>query len=52
MKRKLSLLERDTAAYFANLNEEEARDEQELERALAGSIAGCDFDRADDDGAE
>jgi hypothetical protein len=35
----------DTAAYFANLTDEEAAEEQRLEAALSQSAAGIDFDR-------
>ena len=41
-----SQLERDTAAYFENLSEEEQREEQELERAL------CNTPRPDVDASE
>jgi hypothetical protein len=34
MKKKLSQLERDTAAWYENLSEEELRDERELEKAI------------------
>ena len=34
----------DTAAYFANLTDEEAAEEQRLESALSQSAAGVDFD--------
>lgn len=34
MKKEPSQLERDTAAYFENMTEEEAREERELEAAL------------------
>jgi hypothetical protein len=44
MKTKLSQLERDTAAYFENMSEEEAREERELEAALAASALGIDID--------
>jgi Arc/MetJ-type ribon-helix-helix transcriptional regulator len=37
-------LARDTAAYFANLTEEEAAEEQRLEAALSQSAVGIDFD--------
>ena len=37
MKKKLSPLERDTAAYFENMSEEEAREDRELEAALYAS---------------
>ncbi len=40
----LSQLERDTAAYFEYMSEEEAREERELEAALANSAQGIDFD--------
>jgi Arc/MetJ-type ribon-helix-helix transcriptional regulator len=38
-------LERDTAAYFANLTEEEDAEERALESALSQSVTGIDFDR-------
>jgi len=37
MKTKPSQLERDTAAYFENMSEEEAREDRELEAALCNS---------------
>jgi Arc/MetJ-type ribon-helix-helix transcriptional regulator len=37
-------LENDTAAYFANLTEEEAAEERALETALYQSAAGIDVD--------
>lgn len=37
-------LENDTAAYFANLTEEEAAEEQALEAALCQTAAGIDVD--------
>ena len=37
-------LENDTAAYFANLTEEEAAEERALETALSQSAAGIDDD--------
>jgi Arc/MetJ-type ribon-helix-helix transcriptional regulator len=37
-------LENDTAAYFANLTEEEAVEERALETALSQSAAGIDVD--------
>ncbi len=42
-KEKPSQLERDTAAYFENMTEEEAREEQELEAAMATGAEGIDF---------
>jgi hypothetical protein len=38
-------LANDTAAYFANLTDEEAADEQRLESALSQSAGGVDFDQ-------
>lgn len=38
-------LERDTAAYFANLTDEEDAEEKALESALSQGAAGIDFDR-------
>ena len=38
-------LERDTAAYFENLTEEEDAEEKALESALAQSATGINFDR-------
>jgi hypothetical protein len=37
-------LERDTAAYFANLTDEEDEEEKALESALSQSATGIDFD--------
>jgi len=37
VRKKPSQLERDTAAYFANLTEEEAAEERRLEKALCQS---------------
>jgi hypothetical protein len=37
MSNEQSRLERDTAAYYENLTEEELQDEQELERALGNT---------------
>jgi len=38
-------LANDTAAYFANMSDKEAAEEQRLEAALCQSAAGIDFDR-------
>ena len=38
-------LANDTAAYFANLTDEEAADEQRLEAALSNSAGGINFDQ-------
>jgi len=38
-------LANDTAAYFANLTDEEAAEEQRLEAALSNSAGGIDFDQ-------
>ena len=38
-------LANDTAAYFENMTEEEAAEEQKLEAALSQSAAGIDFDK-------
>ena len=38
-------LANDTAAYSANLTDEEAADEQRLEAALSNSAGGIDFDQ-------
>jgi hypothetical protein len=38
-------LANDTAAYFENMTEEEAAEEQKLETALSQSAAGIDFDK-------
>jgi hypothetical protein len=38
-------LANDTAAYFANLTDEEAAEERRLEAALSNSAAGIDFDQ-------
>ena len=35
----------DTAAYFANMTDEEAAEEQRLEAALSQSATGIDFDQ-------
>jgi hypothetical protein len=43
-KRRMNQLERDTAAYFENMTEEEAKAERELEQALAGAAKEIDFD--------
>ncbi len=48
MKQKPTQLELDTAAYFANMSEEEARADRELEAALAGSVSGVNFDEMDE----
>jgi hypothetical protein len=37
-------LANDTAAYFANMTEEEAAEEQKLEAAISQSAAGINFD--------
>jgi hypothetical protein len=37
-------LERDTAAYFKNMSEDEARAERELENAIVGAAADIDVD--------
>ena len=37
-------LANDTAAYFENMTEEEAAEEQKLEAALSQSAAGINFD--------
>jgi hypothetical protein len=38
-------LANDTAAYFANMTDEEAEEEKRLEAALSQSAAGIDFDQ-------
>ena len=38
-------LSNDTAAYFANMTDEEAAEEQKLEAALSQSATGIDFDQ-------
>jgi len=43
MKREWTQLERDTAAWYANLTPEELRDEQEVERII-GNIPRPDPD--------
>ena len=43
-KKPLNRLERDTAAYFDNMTEEQLKEERELEKALAGAAKGIDFD--------
>ena len=40
-----SQLERDTAAFFANMSEEEAAEERELEDALCQTLFPVDVDR-------
>ena len=35
----------DTAAFFANMNDDEAAEEQRLEAALSQSTAGIDFEQ-------
>lgn len=49
MKKKPTQLELDTAAYFANMSEEEARADRELEAALAGCASGVDFNEIDEE---
>jgi len=41
---KQSQLELDTAAYFANMTEEEEQEERTLENRLAQSVAVLDID--------
>ena len=48
MKNELSELDRDTAAYFANMTEEEAREERELEVAICSSTFPIDVDVIED----
>ncbi|MGD0990789.1 MAG: hypothetical protein ABR874_23540 [Candidatus Sulfotelmatobacter sp.] len=43
-KRRQNRLERDTAAYYENMTEEELKAERELEDAIAGAAKGIDFD--------
>jgi hypothetical protein len=43
-KKPMNQLERDTAAYFDNMTEEELKEENELAKALAGAADGIDFD--------
>jgi hypothetical protein len=43
-KRRQNQLERDTAAYYENMTEEELKAERELEDALADAAKGIDFD--------
>jgi hypothetical protein len=43
-KRRMNQLERDTAAYFDNMTEEELKEENELAKALAGAANGIDFE--------
>ena len=47
MRKKPSQLERDTAAYFANLTEEEVAEERRLEQALCQSSGLIDVDQDD-----
>lgn len=44
-KRHETQLERDTAAYWDNMSEEERKEDEELVRALAESAKGIDSDR-------
>jgi hypothetical protein len=44
-KKPMNQLERDTAAYFANMTPEELKAEQELEKAIAETAQGIDFDK-------
>jgi hypothetical protein len=43
-ERRINQLERDTAAYFDNMTEEERKEDEELGRALAQAAKGIDFD--------
>jgi hypothetical protein len=43
-KKQMNRLERDTAAYFDNMTEENLKEENELAKALAGAAKGIDFD--------
>ena len=45
----MNQLERDTAAYFDNMTEEELKEENELAKALAGAANGIDFDAEERD---
>ncbi len=45
MPKKSSPLQRDTAAYFANMSEEEAAEERKLEDALCQSANAIDVDQ-------
>ena len=47
MKNELSQLDRDTAAYFENMSDEEAREERELAVAMC-EIPKPDVDLPDD----
>jgi hypothetical protein len=38
-KKRMTRLERDTAAYYENMSEEEATAERELENAIAGAAS-------------
>jgi hypothetical protein len=40
----ITQLERDTAAYYRNMSEEEAKAERELESAIVGAAADIDVD--------
>jgi len=44
-KRRQTQLERDTAAYFENMTEEDLKAERELEDAIAGAAKGIDIDK-------
>jgi hypothetical protein len=46
-KKPTNQLERDTAAYFDNMTEEELQEENDLAKALAGAAKGIDFDAED-----
>jgi hypothetical protein len=43
-KRPTTQLERDVAAYYKNMPEDEAKAERELESAIAGAAADVDVD--------
>jgi len=47
VRKKPSQLELDTAAYFANMSEEEAAEERRLEQALCQSSGLIDVDQDD-----
>jgi hypothetical protein len=44
-KRPMNRLERDTAAYWENMSDEELEEDQELGRLLSQMSKGIDFDK-------
>jgi len=43
-KNRMTQLELDTAAYYQNMSEEEAKAERELENAITGTVTGIFVD--------